>query len=121
MPQEPLLTGTATEYESIVAVFDSKIMALRAVLELQAAEFEDIWLGVVRGETDAGETAVISDDGDERPLHRVLAERGAHEAQALRFEGILPPCTAVMSLRVSAKGDHAIRIIELTGGHIEYV
>ena len=121
MPQEPIVTGTATEEESIVAVFDSKVMALRAVAELEAAEFDDIWLGIVRGETDAGETAVVSDDGAERALHRVLAERGAHEAQALRFEGILPPCTAVLSLRVSAKGDHAIRIIELSGGHIEYV
>jgi hypothetical protein len=94
-------------------------MALRTVAELTAAEFEDIWLGVVRGETDAGETTVARDGENETSLYRVLAERGSPDEHARRFDGILPPGTAVMSLRVRAKFDHAIAIIEVTGGHIE--
>ena len=107
--------------EPIVAVFDSKTMALRAVAELNAAEFHDIWLAVVRGETDDGETTAAREGQDEVVLHRALAERGSDDAQAHRFDGILPPGCAVMSLRVSAKSDRAVRIIELIGGHIEYV
>lgn len=121
MSKTPIIHDAATEFESIVAVFDSKVMALRAVDELRAAKFDDVWIGIVRGENDAGKTVVAGDDGEVRPLQRVLVERGTHDALARRFEGILPPCTAVMSLRTASKGDQAMRIIEVTGGHIEDV
>jgi hypothetical protein len=95
-------------------------MAHRTVAELTAAEFDDIWLGIVRGETHTGETTVAPEDGEEVLLCRALAERGSPDAQAHRFDGILPPGTAVMSLRVRTKFDHALNIIELTGGHVEH-
>jgi hypothetical protein len=109
----------APEMEPIVAVFDSKIMAHRTIVELTAAEFDDIWVAVVRGETDDGETTVAHDNGEEFPLFRALVERGWSEEEAHRFDGILPPGTAVMSLRARTKVDHAIRIIQVTGGHID--
>ncbi|GAC1311751.1 MAG: hypothetical protein NVS2B3_13240 [Vulcanimicrobiaceae bacterium] len=107
------------EEEPIVAVFDSKAMALRTVAELVAAEYTDLWLGTVRGENDEGETLVADDAGEERPLHHVLAERGSPDERAHRFDSIVPPGSAVISLRVHARVDHAVRIIELSGGHIE--
>ncbi len=90
----------ATELEPIVAVFDSKAMAYRTVAELTAAQFDDIWLGIVRGETHGGETTVAHENGEEVLLCRALAERGSSDAHAHRFDGILPPGTAVMSLRI---------------------
>lgn len=107
--------------EPIVAVFDTKTMALRTIAELRAATFGDLWLGVVSGETRAGETTVTTGDGDEELLHQVLAQRGAPEAHARRFDGILPPGTAVMALSVRLKREHAVWIIEHSGGHIEEV
>ena len=121
MTQDPVPSVATTQLEPIVAVFDTKTMALRTVTELTAAEFDDIWIAVVRGETQSGETMVSYDGQDELLLHRELAERGSGEAQARRFDGILPPGSAVMSLRVRAKLDQAIQIIEVTGGHIEYL
>ena len=107
------------EEEPIVAVFDSKAMALRTVAELVAADFTDLWLGIVRGENDDGETLVADERGIERPLHHVLAERGSQGDGAHRFDGIVPPGSAVISLRVDAKAEHAVRIVEISGGHIE--
>ena len=115
-PSEP-----TTPSEPIVAVFDSKTMALRTIAELRAAQLDDVWLAVVRGETDDGETTVAQEGGDEVALHRALALRGSNAAVANRFDGILPPGTAVISLRPGRKSQEAIRIIEITGGHIEHV
>ena len=108
-------------FAPIVAVFDTKTMALRTVAELHEADFDDIWLAVVRGETDDGETTVFRDGEPEVVLSRALIERGTIESEARSFDGILPPGTAVMSLRVSAAFDEAIRIIEVTGGHLEHL
>ena len=121
MPHDPASPGIPTQHDPVVAVFDTKTVALRTIVELAAAEFNDIWLGVVRGETDDGETTVACEGGGETPLHRVLAERGSSDALAHRFDGILPPGSAVMSLRAPTKVDHAIDIIEVTGGHIEHI
>ena len=121
MPIDPHTTWSEAEREPIVAVFDSKEMALRTVRELRAAEIEDVWLGIIRGETDAGETTVSVEGGDNIALHLVLSEHGARADLARRFEGILPPLTAVMALRFVAKREQAIRIIEMAGGHIEFV
>jgi hypothetical protein len=107
--------------DPIVAVFDTKTMALRAIAELSAAQFTDYWLGVVSGENDAGETTVAADGEAEIVLHDVLAQRGSIELDVHRFDGILPPGTAVMSLRVRAKLDDALEIIELIGGHVDHV
>lgn len=121
MALEPVSSEIDTDFDPIVAVFDTKTMALRAVDELRAAHFEDIWLAIVRGDTDAGETSVSCEGGDDVLLHEALIERGTSDALARRFDGILPPCTAVMSLRGGPKNEHAIDIIELVGGHIEFV
>lgn len=110
-----------TPLEPIVAVFDSKTMALRAVAELRAAAVDDIWLAVVRGETDSGETLVACDGEEPCVLSAILVERGSIEPLARRFDGILPPGTAVASVRVRAKRDDAVAIIEVTGGHIEHL
>ncbi len=107
--------------EPIVAVFDTKTLSLRTIAELHSAKFDDLWLGTVSGETLTGETTVNTGHGDEELLNRVLAERGAPEAHARRFDGILPPGTAVMALSVRIKRDHAVAIIEQSGGHIEEV
>lgn len=120
-PHDPTPAGAATNVEPIVAVFDSKTMALRTIAELQGLRLGDIWLAVVRGETDDGETIVAADGGEEIVLHRALAERGSNDALAHRFDGILPPGTAVISLHPALKGEEATRIIEVTGGHIEHV
>ena len=106
--------------EPIVAMFDTKTVALRAIAELRAAAMDDIWLAVVRGENDAGQTTVGGDSEDDIALHAALAARGTPATSASRYDGILPPGTAVISLRVFAKADQAVRIIELSGGHIEH-
>jgi hypothetical protein len=112
---------TFTQHPPIVAVFDTNYMALRTVAELQTAEFDDIWLAVVRGETDDGETTVSCDGAPEVVLSRALIERGTIPEEASDFDGILPPGTAVMSLRVRGGFDQAIRIVEVTGGHIQHL
>jgi hypothetical protein len=115
------LPDRAMPLEPIVAVFDSKTMALRTVAELRAAEVDDIWLAVVRGETDAGETLVACEGEEPCVLSAALLERGSSEALSRRFDGILPPGSAVLSARVRAKVDAAVAIVEVTGGHIEHV
>ena len=119
-PHDVTPSESATHAEPIVAVFDTKTMALRTIAELGAAELDDYWLAVVRGESDDGETTV-AEEGGEVLLHRALAERGSNAALASRFDGILPPGPAVVSLRPGRKSDEAIRIIEVTGGHIEHL
>lgn len=121
MKNEPDPTDVVTEIDSIVAVFDTKTVALRAVGELLPADFTDVWIGVVRGESEAGETTVAGHDGVERPLRHVLRERGIRDGLASRFDGLLPPATAVMSLRATKNIEHAMHIIEVAGGHIEDV
>ncbi len=105
----------------IIAVFDSKTMALRTAAELHSAEFHDLWIGIVSGETLSGHTMIARDGegGEELLLQHVLIARGARAAHAHRFNAILPPGTAVMTLSVSAKLERAIQIIEVSGGHIE--
>jgi hypothetical protein len=120
-PQDAPQRGPAADIEPIVAVFDSKTMALRTVAELRPLELDDPWLAVVRGETDDGETTVADATGEEILLHRALLERGSSEAQARRFDGVVPPGTAVISLQPGQKSAEAIRVIEVTGGHIEYL
>lgn len=107
------------EFEPMIAVFDTRTVALRAVDALTQAEFDTIWLAVVRGENDDGETVVAHESNEEIVLNRVLAELGSSDEHARRFDGILPPGTAVMSLRVQAKFDDAIRIVQLAGGHVD--
>jgi hypothetical protein len=118
MHNESFTSAAAPHSEPIVAVFDTKTMALRTVAELNAAQFGDIWLGVVRGEADTGET-LVADERGESLLYHALVDRGTAAVQARRFDGILPPGSAVMSLRAPAKIEHAVRIIEISGGHIE--
>jgi predicted Zn-dependent protease len=110
----------AMPHAAIVAVFDSRIMAQRAVAELAAAEFHDIWLGIVRGENDAGHTTVARDGEPEIALHELLTDRGAPDLDVHRFDGILPPGSAVLSLRAHAKHEAALHIIEMIGGHVDH-
>lgn len=120
MQQDEATASVPAEFEPIVAVFDTISVARRAIDALVQADFHDIWLAIVRGETDAGETLVSHDDNDPIVLRRVLADRGSREEHARCFDGILPPGTAVMSLRVRTKFDDAVDIIQITGGHVEH-
>lgn len=119
MHQNQAASEAPAEFEPIIAVFDTRTVALRAVDALARAEQGDIWLAVVRGENDDGETIVAHASDEAIVLNQVLAELGSSDEHARRFDGILPPGTAVMSLRVNAKFDDAIRVIELAGGHVD--
>jgi hypothetical protein len=121
MPHDPTMTEDALQHGTIVALFDTRTMALRAVAELTDAAFDDLWLGVVRGENDAGETTVARDGEPELVLHELLSERGPDELDVHRFDGILPPGTAVLSLRCRAKLEHALHVIEMIGGHVDHL